>query len=201
MKEIEITTRVLENLTEIDKKLTNQGFKYTRTGFIDDIYMMHPGSGDFEIQENNISESLKKCVLIRYLDNGIKIFKGLTYKNKTFNSQGVTMSEEKINVDINDLDSAKKLLLAVGFKELVRVTYKLIVYEKDGLEFAFQDIDGLGILLEYEHTDNFDNVDDDTIFVEKQKMLSKIKSFDIKTSDEMDVKKAYELLQLKINTL
>src|SRR5699024_1589171 len=100
MKQIEITTRILEDLNSVSKKLTDIGFKKIRTSIIDDIYMCPSLNG---ISKNNISNYLKQSVLIRCLNVGEKTLKKLTYKNKIFNN-GMTISEEKINVDINDTD-------------------------------------------------------------------------------------------------
>lgn len=195
MKQIEITTRVLETLNEVSNKLIKLGFKKIRTSIIDDIYMCQNTIG---IEKDNIPEYLKKSVLIRYLDTGERIFKKLTYKNKVFNSNGMTVSEEKINVDINDVNKAKSLFLALNFSELVRVKYECIVYEKNGLELAFQEVDGLGLLLEYENVNDFEGISLDKITETKNIMLQEIRNLGIKTTDEIDVKKAYELLEKRL---
>ncbi len=194
MKQIEITTRLLEDLNSVSKKLIDLGFTKIRTSFIDDIYMCPSLNG---ISKNNIPQYLKKCVLIRQLNVGEKIFKKLTYKNKIFNN-GMILSEEKINVDINDINKAKDLFLALNFEELVRVKYECIVYEKDGLELAFQEVEDLGLLLEYENKNDFEFSDDELIKETKNHMLQEIKALGIKTTDELDVKKAYELIEKKV---
>lgn len=191
MKQIEITTRVTEDLNTVSKKLSQIGFNKIRTSLIDDIYMCPTIDA---LTPLNIADFLKKCVLIRYLDTGTIVFKKLTYKNKVFN-HGQTVSEEKINVDINDIEKAKSLFLALGFKQLVRVKYECIVYEKDGLELAFQDVDNLGLLLEYENPNDFEGKSLKIIEKTKQEMLNKVKNLGIATTNEIDVKKAYELIK------
>lgn len=179
----------------MEEKITKLGFKKIRTSLIDDIYMCPTLE---EITKNNISNNLAKCVLIRYLDTGEQIFKKLTLKNKVFNN-GMTVSEHKINLDINDVNKAKELFLALNFKELIRVKYNCTVYKKDGLELAFQQVDGLGLLLEYEHLNAFDGVDDEKIKIIKEEMLIEIKNLGIQITNELDVKKAYELIEKKIS--
>lgn len=195
MKQIEITTRVLDSLNEVSNKLIKLGFKKIRTSIIDDIYMCQ---NIMSIEKDSISEYLKKSVLIRYLDTGEKIFKKLTYKNKVFNANGMTISEEKINVDINDINKAKSLFLALNFSELIRVKYECIVYERNGLELAFQEVDGLGLLLEYENVNDFEGIGLDKITETKNLMLREIKNLGVKTTDEIDVKKAYELIEKRL---
>lgn len=195
MKQIEITTRVLDSLNEVSNKLIKLGFKKIRTSIIDDIYMCQNIMG---IEKDSISEYLKKSVLIRYLDTGEKIFKKLTYKNKVFDAKGLTVSEEKINVEINDINKAKSLFLALNFSELVRVKYDCIVYERNGLELAFQEVDGLGLLLEYENVNDFEGISLDKITETKNLMLQEIKNLGINTTNEIDVKKAYELIEKRL---
>lgn len=195
MKQIEITTRVLDSLNEVSEKLVKLRFKKIRTSIIDDIYMCQNAMG---IEKDSIPEYLKKSVVIRYLNTGEKIFKKLTYKNKVYNADGMTVSEEKINVDINDIDKAKSLFLALNFDEIVRVKYECIVYERDGLELALQEVDGLGLLLEYENINDFEGIVEDKIIETKKLMLQEIKNLGIKTTDEIDVKKAYELIEKRL---
>ncbi len=194
MKQIEITTRVTEPLNTVEEKITKLGFKKIRTSRIDDIYMCPVVEA---ITKDTISNNLAKCVLIRQLDTGEQIFKMLTFKNKVFNN-GMTISEEKISLDIHDVNKAKELFLALNFKELIRVKDNCIIYEKDGLELAFQQVDGLGLLLEYENVNDFEGVDDEKIKTIKKEMFLEIKNLGIQTTNELDVKKAYELIEKKI---
>ena len=89
---------------------------------------------------------------------------------------GDVISEQKINLDINDIEKAEKLFEFLKFKRLVNVKYKVIVYEKD-----------------------FNNKTINEINSEKQKMYNEIKATGIKITDEIDVKKAYELISKKLN--
>lgn len=112
---------------------------------------------------------------------------------------GDVISEQKINLDINDIEKAERLFGFLNFKRLVNVKYKVIVYEKDGKEFAFQIVENLGTLIEYESKDDFNNRTLNEINSEKQKMYNEIKSTGIEITDEIDVKKAYELISKKLN--
>ena len=56
-----------------------------------------------------------------------KITKKITYKQKTYQNE-IVMTEEKINVNCDDLDMAKKLFLALHFRPLVKVGYDVIVF-------------------------------------------------------------------------
>ena len=112
MKQIEVTTRVKQSLNDVSKILEKQGFSKIRTSRIEDIYMTQFNK---ELSKNNIIETLKKSVLIRYLCvNKSETFKKLTYKNKIYKDDMV-ISEEKINVNIDDIKNAEKLLMMLLF--------------------------------------------------------------------------------------
>lgn len=192
MKQIEVTTYVNHSLKEIDKILTKQGFKIIRSSRVEDKYLT---SSSNKLTNNNILDVLSKCILIRYLCvNEKEVFKKITYKNKIYEGDNI-ISEEKISINIDNIDKAEKLFNNIQFQKIVDVNYDVIVYEKDNLEFAFQDVEGLGILLEYEHKSDFESYTNEEILLEKQKMLDQIKKYNLNISDEYDVKKAFELIK------
>lgn len=194
MKQVEITTRVLETLDSITQKLEKQGFQIIRKSRVEDEYLTQY-QGDFE--QKHILEMLSSSVLLRYLDVNGKITKKITYKQKTYQNE-IVMTEEKINVNCDDLDTAKKLFLALHFRPLVKVCYDVIVFSNQKIELAFQNVENLGLLVEYENVKDFSDSTEEEIVLAKQQMLKEIKNLNIQTTEEMDVKKAYELIQKQI---
>ncbi len=194
MKQVGITTRVLETLNSITQKLEKQGFQIIRKSRVEDEYLTQY-QGDFE--QKHILEMLSSSVLLRYLDVNGKITKKITYKQKTYQNE-IVMTEEKINVNCDDLDMAKKLFLALHFRPLVKVGYDVIVFSNQKIELAFQNVENLGLLVEYENVKDFSDSTEEEIVLAKQQMLKEIKNLNIQTTEEMDVKKAYELIQKQI---
>ncbi len=195
MKQIEVTTRVNQSLEEVDNLLTKQGFQLIRKSRIEDRYMILKNK---KVTQRNIIKTLQNCLLIRYLlVNETETLKKITYKNKTYHGKTV-MSEEKINVSIDDIDKMQKLLECVGFRKLVDVKYDVIVYQKNHLELAFQNVEGLGLLLEYENNKDFSQASDYEIIKEKEKMLEEIKQYQLNVTEEYDIKKAYELVKKQL---
>ena len=194
MKQVEITTRVLETLNSITQKLAKQGFQIIRKSRVEDEYLTQY-QGTFE--QKHILEMLSSSVLLRYLNANGKITKKITYKQKTYQNE-IVMTEEKINVNCDDLDTAKKLFLALHFRPLVKVCYDVIVFSNQKIELAFQNVENLGLLVEYENVKDFSDSTEEEILLEKQQMLKEIKNLNIQTTEEMDVKKAYELIQKQI---
>lgn len=191
MKQIEITLRVKEKLDEVINKLENQGFKIIRESDIDDIYMTQMKN---ILKKDNIRYVLSNCVLLRSLTFNKEKIKKIAYKNKQYDN-GKLISEKKINIDCNDLELAQKLFECLKFEKLVEVKYHVIVLEKDGVEFAFQDVENLGLLMEYESLGDFENKTIDEIKKEKQKMYDFVKQAGLNITDEQDVQKAYELIE------
>lgn len=195
MKEVEITLKVKENLEKCIEKLEKQNFSLIRKSRIEDIYMTQKLE---MLDKNNIDEILKSCVLLRYINDGGKEYKKITYKNKEFDEFNNIISEKKINVECTNLEKAKELFEALGFKELVRVKYEVTVLSDRIREFCFQEVEGLGLLLEYESRKNMDNYTNDEIIKEKELMKCEIEKTGIMVNDDLDVRKAYELVQKKI---
>lgn len=146
------------------------------------------------LKKENILETLSTCVLLRYLNvDNKKISRKITYKNKHYKDD-IVISEEKININIDNIEKAKQLFSTLGFKNIVNVNYNVIVYEKDKIELAFQNVENLGLLLEYESLTDCSNLSDEEIITEKQKMMNYIKKLNISIENDYDIKKAYELI-------
>lgn len=195
MKQIEITVKVNNTLDEVDKILISKGFKLIRKSRVEDEYVC---PNDIKVNRENILKVLSSSVLIRYLKTQDGEFKKITYKDKKYDKNDMVISEEKINVSINDIQSAHKLFKKINFKNLVDVKYDVIVYSNNDYEFAFQNVEGLGLLLEFENENDFEGVSDEAIANEKQKMYEIIKNYGIKVENNYDIKKAYELVMQKI---
>ena len=183
MKQIEITVKVNNTLDEVDKILISKGFKLIRKSRVEDEYVC---PNDINVNRENILKVLSSSVLIRYLKTQDGEFKKITYKDKKYDKNDMVISEEKINVSINDIQSAHKLFKKINFKNLVDVKYDVIVYSNNDYEFAFQNVEGLGLLLEFENENDFEGVSDEAIANEKQKMYEIIKNYGIKVENNFD---------------
>lgn len=195
MKQIEITRYLLETEENTFDKLEKQGFKLIRTSTIEDKYLT---SKIRELTKDNIQYILKNSVLLRYLNVEGKEFKKITYKYKNVDKDENIISETKININCEDLLEAEKLFENLGFDILTIVKYKVKVYAKDGIELAFQNVEGLGSMIEYENEEDFENKNIEEIKKVKQKMEEKIESFGILIEKGNDVKKAKELIEKNI---
>ena len=191
MKQIEITVRLNEDVKVAIKKLEKLGYKKMRESDIEDIYLTSKLN---ELNKDNIQYILKKSVLLRKLKLADKEIKKITYKNKEYDEKGTVISESKINLDCSDLEKAEELFENLDFERLVVVKYHVIVYSKGTLEYAFQIVENLGTLIEYENSDDFANKSISEIDNAKEEMYNQILETGINITKEKDVKKAYELI-------
>ncbi len=194
MRQIEITVRVKEPLDKAIIKLEKLGFKNIRESNVDDVYMTQLKD---KLNKENIQYILSNSVLLRYLNVNGKEFKKISYKNKVYDN-GNVISEKKVNVECNSLESAKQLFECLNFEELVEVKYNVLVMEKNGIELAFQYGDDIGVLIEYENKNDFSNKTNEEIRLEKENMYNYIKKLGIEITEEIDVKKAWELIEKSI---
>ena len=194
MKQIEITVRLIDKIENAIAKLENKGSKKIRESDVYDIYLSNL---DSEIKKENIQEFLKHSVLLRNLKVDGKEENKITYKYKELDINGDVISEQKVNVNCDDLKKAEELFSCLGFYKLIEVKYHVIVYEKNGKEFAFQIVENLGTLIEYENVNDFTGKSVLEINNAKKEMLKEIKEYDISITNEYDVKKAFELIKKK----
>ena len=190
MKQIEITSWLLGNFENQIRLLQKQGFVISLHGRVEDEYL---SQNELPITEENILDVLSHAVLLRYLKEENQVYKKITYKKKEY-LNGEVISEEKYNIPCDDLDTARKLFQALGFKTLVHVCYDVTEMKKDDFHFVFQEVEGLGTLVEYESPADFSDASPDKIRQEKQKLFKQLESLGLKLSDETDVKKAKELI-------
>ncbi len=194
MKEIEITVKCNNTLDEADKILKSKGFKIKETYQLNDIYMKKSTQ---KLCKRNIIKVLSNSILIRDIICVDHENKMITYKKKEYKN-GKVMAEEKFNIKINDIESAYKFFLQIGFEKLIDVRSRLTVYEKDGYEICFQDVENLGLLIEVEDKSDYNSVSDDEIIKIKKQMVKDIRKYGLNVDNDYDVKKAYELIKKEL---
>ncbi len=165
----EITIKITCELPEFYEILESKGFSPVSRFSMDDSYFA-PMS--LNIKNMTARKILSKAVLVREIRNPDTnhILKRLTYKAKEFGASGEILHQTAVNCEILNLEDAKNLLSALGYRELMRIVEDDIVYEKDGFELAVKDIHGGDKLIEIETEPDKNELD--TVEKLKQKLLS-----------------------------
>lgn len=194
MKEVEVTLEVKNTMEEVFEILKSKGFRLNKKAFVNDLYLC-PNLQD--LNHDNIQQKLSQSVILRYLkDSGVE-YKKITYKNKT-TADGIVVSETKINLNCEDLDKAELLFSHLGFQVLVRVKYDVYEFQKENLKFALQDVAGLGLLLECEGKENYDNMSVEELILKKKELSNEIKNIGLRLGNDFDIKKSDFLIRRRL---
>ena len=179
----EITVKIKVKLDEFYKIVEKKGFKIIDKFSMNDTYFVPE---TLNLDKTSTRDILSKAVLVRDIRENFsnKVIKKITFKIKNFDDKGNILNQEAVNCDILEIEDAKNLLKAIGYKELMCIKESDIVYEKDGLQLAIKNIENGDKLIEVETEDNKDF---DTI----EKLIHKINEIDIPIyTDNYFVKKA-----------
>ena len=135
----EITVKIKCGLNEFYKIIEEKGFKVVDKFSMDDTYFIPE---TLNLNKMKTREILSKAVLVRDIRRQMpnRIIKQITFKIKNFDEYGNILSQESVNCDILETEDAKKLLKAIGYKEIMNIKEDDIVYEKDGFQLAIKDI-------------------------------------------------------------
>lgn len=188
----EITVKIKIKLDEFYKIIEEKGFKIVDKFSMNDAYFV-PETLNLNIMGTR--EILSKAVLIRDIRDKMssKLTKKITFKIKNFDEYGNILSQEAVDCDILDIEDAKKLLNAMGYKEIMNIKEDDVVYEKDEFQLAIKDIYNGDNLIEIETEENNDF---DTI----EKLIKKINEIEIPIyTDNYFVKKAEVELDKVLN--
>ena len=144
----EITVRVKGDLESFYKTVEEKGFKVEDRFKMDDTFFVPE---NLDLESMTAREILAKAVLVRIVEreNG-RLVKNITYKRKVFDEDGNILSQSKVECDVLDVEDAKRLLSAMGYKEIMRIKESDIAFEKDGFSFAVKDIENGAKLIEAE---------------------------------------------------
>ena len=145
----EITLKIKCELDEFYKILEEKGFEIMDKFSMNDTYFVPK---ELELSQINTRKILSKAVLVRDVTGKMsnRRTKLITFKIKNFDEHGNILNQEAVNCNILEIDDAKKLLRAIGYKEIMNIKENDIVYEKDGFQLAVKDIQNGDNLIEIE---------------------------------------------------
>ena len=143
----EITVKIKCDINEFYDIIEKRGFKNIDHFNLDDTFFI---SNDLDIDSMTTREILSKAVLVRKVTYDYKVVKLITFKKKKFDEKGNILDQQNVECNILEIDEAKRLLNAMGYKEIMRIVENDLVFKKDNVQFAVKDIVGGDKLLEME---------------------------------------------------
>ena len=188
----EITLKIKCELDEFYNIVEEKGFKIIDKFSMDDTYFVPE---EEELGKVNTRDILSKAVLVRDIIGKMsnRRTKLITFKIKNFDESGNILNQKSVNCNILEIEDAKKLLKAIGYKEIMNIKEDDVVYEKDGFQLAIKDIKNGDNLIEIETEENKEL---DTI----EKLIKKINEIEIPIyTDNYFVKKAEVELDKRLN--
>lgn len=182
-KSNEITVKIKGNLKEFYKIIESKNFKIVDKFSMNDSYFIPE---KLKLSEMSTRKILSNAILIRDIRDKIsgETVKKITFKIKQFDEDGNIVNQSAINCNVYEVEEAKKLFEAIGYKQIMNIYEEDIVYEKDGLQLAIKDIKNGEKLIEVEteESEELNTID---------KLIKKINEINIPIyTDNYFVKKA-----------
>ena len=143
----EITVKIKCDINEFYDTIKKRGFKNIDHFNLDDTFFIQ---NDLNLENMTTREILSKAVLVRQVTYDYKVVKLITFKKKKFDEKGNILDQQNVECNILEIDEAKRLLNAMGYKEIMRIVENDLVFKKDNVQFAVKDIVGGDKLLEME---------------------------------------------------
>ncbi len=187
--EKEITVEIDCTLDELDDKLRKYSFEIVGECLIKDIYMLDKNCKN--IQDK--LELLKHCLLIRNIKTKDEEIRLIEYKNKEYNEKQEIVNEGKVYCKVESIKSAKTLLEAINYEELIRIHDHFIAYSNGTDELSVQIVNNKHIYIEIEEICNYIDKKYETV-EEMKKVISKY-NIPIKNNDYYVKKALIELAE------
>ena len=147
----EITVKTKGEIEDLYRILEEREYKIIDEFYMDDSYFI---PNNIEIEKMSTRWILSKAVLVRDIVSKMKdTKKKITFKIKEIDEKGNILKQNAISCDIFNIEDAKNLLKAIGYKEIMNIKESDLVYEKDGIPLAIKNIINGDNLIEIETDD------------------------------------------------
>lgn len=179
----EITVRANCSLEQLEKEIKDFGFVENNRYYFSDIFLI---PNEIDILKENTRDILKKAVLLRE-GKGIttnKNSKKIVFKKKVLNENGEIISQSAEKCRIEDIQDAKNLFLAIGYKELMKTMELHIAYIKDDTLLVVKDTKNLGIILEIETSKKYNTIDKLTQLLKSMNLSVDLTNLFVKKAEE-----------------
>lgn len=187
MKETEITIQVFDDFLSIDKHLKELGYSVQEEYTMKDTYF----TSLLNLENISYLQLLKNSFLVReILDDNPKIF--ITYKDKVLNENNEVISEEKTNLKIDNVEKAVKIFTKCNLNNWCNVNATITVYINEHIVFSVQQVENLGIFIEYEEDETMKDM---TLDEKRNYMKNTLLDLGLNLGKDFSCKKVFMLYQ------
>ena len=192
----EITVKINCSLQEMYNILKNKGFSIIDKFYLEDIYYIPK---EIDVKKQSVREILKRYILIRSIiqfvpDNFINSYNifNMTFKEKNIALDGSIINQDKKDCQIQNKEQGKAFIEVLGYKEIMTIKEKSIVYGKGELELAVKDVENGDNLIEIETVEGNSKLDT----VDKLKVIINELQLPVDTTDYFVKKAEIELKKI-----
>lgn len=185
MRETEITVELVDGAQNFIELMQKHGFELTETCRLTDYYYSKYSLN--ELLEFSYEDLIRNSFLVRHASGNHEQYQ-LVYKDKTLDKDGNVISEEKVKCDVTSLESVLKIFDLTKLTCWCYMPQSLSFYKKGEVEFILQEVDGLGVFLEFEETASMQHLTEQQKI---DKMLEYLKELGLNFGKDYSCKKVY----------
>ena len=184
MKETEITVQVFEDFDTIKSKLVGQGYAIVEEVIMKDYYFSkYPME---ELKEFEYKKIMKNSFLVRCVESENERDLKVVYKDKEVDENNNVISEQKYSCKIADPDTMIKIFQCANLTCWCEVKQTMYEFNNGVTHFALQDVEGLGLFIEYEEDESMDGLSE---YEKIEVLLNRLRALDLKIGDDYSCKK------------
>lgn len=179
----EITVRAKCTYEQLDRELRNNGFEKINEYNFSDIFLI---PNTINIYKETNRRVLEKAILLREA-TGIttnKNSKKITFKKKIINDNGEIIKQSAIKCNIDNIEDAKQIFLAIGYKELMKIKEIHIIYQKSDIKFIVKRILNGSVLIEFETNPKYAKVEQLIDIMKNLNLSVDLSNFFVKKAEE-----------------
>ncbi|MBE5739162.1 MAG: hypothetical protein E7354_05500 [Clostridiales bacterium] len=185
MRETEITVEVFEGVSAVIEKLKAQGFEVMSNVVMTDYYYSRYPMDILD--KFKYEDMIKNSFVLRKLD-GENNEVQLIYKDKELDAHGAVISEEKIKCKIPDFNKSVRIFDSAGLNRWMEIKQDMYLMQKDSVVFMLQDVDGLGLFIEYEEDHTMSGL---SPHEKMEKMSETLRGLGLLLGNDFSCKKVY----------
>ncbi|MBQ7351679.1 MAG: hypothetical protein IJW59_02285 [Clostridia bacterium] len=186
MKETEITVQVFEDVDKVKNKLINRGFKIAEEFLMIDYY--YSKYSIEELKGFDYKKLLENSFLVRKVLSQSKTCTLLLYKDKVIDEDNNVIAEQKYSCDIENEEMALKIFESAKLTCWCELKQKSFVFTNDKVCFVLQDVEDLGLFIEYEEDEDIMMLNE---YEKIEILLNRLKALDLNLGDNYSCKKVF----------
>lgn len=186
MQETEITVQLLESIESAKEKLNNEGFTAIENCVMTDYYFSKFTTE--ELLNMGYSELIRNSFIIRQVVSQTETSLNLLYKDKVVDENNNVISEQKVKTPIENLQKALKIFELSKINLWCELKQNMFVFDNGNMQFAIQDVEGLGTFIEYEEDESIKDLSE---YEKINTLLGRLKNVGLEIGDDYSCKKVY----------